>query len=323
MRLHVFFLGGTISMTPVEDGPGVRPGLGADRLLAGLEPPPGAEITGEDFRSVGSSHLAFDDLLDLHRAARAAVADGADGVIVVQGTDSLEETSALLDLWWDHEAPVVFTGAMRHPALPGADGPANLSASLRVAAHPDWRDLGVLAVLGDEVHAARFVAKTHTSSPAAFVSPEAGPLGRMVEGVPVRLTGVRRRAPLPVPATMPRRVPILTAALDDDPDLVRLVAEASEGLVVAGFGAGHVRPAVAEVLGEAVSRIPVVLASRTGGGSVHARTYAGPGSEQDLLGRGLISAGTLTPLKARLVLAVLIGCGADRAATAEAFRRLG
>jgi len=66
-----------------------------------------------------------------------------------------------------------------------------------------------------------------------------------------------------------------------------------------------------------------VLASRTGAGPVLAATYGFPGSERDLISRGLIPAGLLDPYKARVLLHLALATGADLSTVAQAFRAAG
>jgi L-asparaginase len=322
--LAVFFLGGTIGMAGHRDGVVRR--LSGETLLAAVPQLAGVDATirPHDFRAAPSACLSFADILEVAAAAETAVAEGATGVVVVQGTDTIEETSFLIDLVWPREQPVVVTGAMRNPGLPGADGPANLLAAVQVAGDPRFAGLGALVVLNDQVHAARRVRKMHSSNPAAFVSPDTGPLGQLVEGVPVPLAQPSARRCLPRPdGVADVRVALLTVALDDDGGLLAGLADRYAGLVVAGFGVGHTPAALAEPLGDLAGRIPVVLASRIGAGSVYRHTYGFAGSETDLLGRGLIPAGFLDAYKSRVLLRLLLAGGADRATAAEVFAAIG
>ncbi len=299
------------------DEPGVVARLTGAELVAAVPglADTGTEIVVRDVHAVPSPSLTFGHILDLVRDAGPE-----DGVVVTQGTDTVEETAYLADLVWPHAASLVFTGAMRNPILAGADGPANLLAAVRVAVSPQARDLGALLVANDEIHAARWVRKTHSTSTATFASPDTGPIGQVIEGEVRILTRPERRAALGVPDLEGTRVALYTVALEDDGALLERVAETHQGLVVAAFGVGHVPASLAPVLGAVAERIPVVLTSRCGGGAVLRHTYGAAGCEIDLQRRGLVNGGLLSPYKARVLLRLLVaaGAGPDEIATAFA-----
>ncbi|MCA2216294.1 asparaginase [Wangella sp. NEAU-J3] len=313
-------LGGTIAMTTSTSG-GVTPVLSADDLLAAVPglADLGVAVQTVDFRRLPGASLSFDDLTALATLLRERLADGFDGIVVVQGTDTIEETAYLLDLYHHGPQPIVITGAMRNPTLAGADGPANLLAAVQTAASPTARNLGCLVVLADEIHAARRVRKTHSTAGSTFQSPTAGPLGYLVEGQPRIFNRITNRTVVPTPTHQPR-VALLTVSLGDDGTLLNGLADLVDGAVIAGFGVGHVPQHLVPQLHYLADQFPVVLASRTGAGSVLTTTYGFPGSERDLLSRGLISAGFLDPLKARILLWTTLAADADRKSIEAAFR---
>ncbi|MEV8333864.1 asparaginase [Streptomyces niveus] len=309
-------LGGTIAMTPSATDGAARPALSAEDLLAAVPQladvdvdirtlsftsKPGASLTLDDIEELASRLWAMDSESDL------------DGIVVTQGTDTLEETAYLLSLLYEARAPLVVTGAMRALHVAGTDGPANLLAAVTVAASPQTRGLGVLVVFNDQVFDAARVRKAHSTSTNAFNAPDTGPLGTVAEGR-LRLLATPAHRPLPMAAalTQPARVGLYTAALGDDGALLEPFLDQVDGMVIAGFGVGHVPASWVPILAKAAQRIPVVLASRTGGGTTLTRAYGFDGSERDLLSRGLIGAGHLDPYKARLLLTVLLRSGADR-----------
>jgi L-asparaginase len=322
-KILLISLGGTITMTTSAGG-GIKPALTAADLVKsvpGLEQV--AQLEAATPLQLPSPSLRLDDLLELARLLNTQLAGDIAGAVVVQGTDTIEETAFVLDLLVAGDKPVVVTGAMRGAQAAGADGPANLLAATIVAASPAAAGLGTLVCLNDEVHAARFVQKSHTALPSAFTSPLAGPLGLVVEGRALFHVGLERTPALTLPQpSADAPVALVKMALGDDGRMLKALPELQyRGCVLEGMGAGHVPVAVAPLVEELATRMPVVLGVRVHTGPALTRTYGFAGSEIDLLGRGALSAGLLSGLKARLLLALLLRLGLDRQTLEARFRQ--
>jgi L-asparaginase len=318
----VLSLGGTIFMTQDQQGHSATPAADTAQALlggetgTGTDAPVGGRVTHRAIANVGSSSIRPAHLRQVLQEAREAVAGGARGVVLTQGTDTLEESAFLLNRYWDQNAPLVVTGAMRPANAPGADGPANLRDALSAARAQQARGLGVLAVFDGQVHLADRVVKTSTRGVSAFDSVPGGP-SAVVDGDLLRLlhqpltTGLPALAG-PLPDELPR-VPVLALGLGDDAALLdALPADSLDGLVIAGTGMGHVpEQAVAPLAALVSAGVPVLVATRvpTGGTSTH--HYGYPGSETDLIRHGCRMTGLLRPQQARLLLQVLLADGAD------------
>lgn len=293
-------------MTREGGSGGVAPGLSAQDLVDAIPEAGGlGELVPMAFRQCPSGDLTLPDIIELSHAIQAVQ---ATGVVVTQGTDTLEETAFALDRLVPLDAPVVVTGAMRNPTIPSSDGPANLLAALRVAASEACRGLGTLVVMNDEVHAARFVRKTHTQSCAAFQSGNGPPLGRIAEGH-VNISSRIDRKPLVqgVEGRHCEPVALITMHVDADRPLLQHIAELGyKGVVIAAFGGGHVPSGTVEAISDLAEQMPTVVAPRVSAGSTLKGTYAFAGSESDLRRNGAIFSGDLDAFKARILLALLI-----------------
>jgi len=314
-RIALFALGGTIASVPKKDGGEATPTLSAEALLDVVPQLRSvANISATTFTQTASGDLTLKIIHDLFSNILKALDDGVDGIVVTQGTDTLEETAYLLDLFSSDDRPIVVTGAMRNPGLAGPDGPANLLAAVQVAASIAARGLGALVVFADQIHLARYVRKTHSTFVHTFKSPNLGPVGWLVEGT-VRIPLIPRSRTTVIRLNergidkLPK-VAQIKVGLDDDLSLLRNIeTSAYGGFVIESMGGGHLPSWNVEFLGLLAQKLPVVFASRTGSGPIYSSTYGFPGSETDLLNHGLLSAGILDGNKARLLLILLLANG--------------
>jgi len=313
-RVAVVFTGGTISMRFDPAAGGNVPVLDGVAILArtpGLDAI--ADVVPIDRGLKPASHFTFDDVLELGRVIEAAIDDPAiGGAVVVQGTDTIEETSFAWDLVLRSAKPVIVTGAMRTSNDDGFDGPANLRDAVAAAASPALRDAGLVVCLAGSLEPADDVTKMHTTSLTAFASPNGGSLGRVVDGVVAveRPRGARRSVE---GARGGARVHLVTAGIGSDGTLLdAAVAAGADGIVVAATGAGNTAPGLLAAAERAMAAgVVVVLASRCPAGAV-SLAYAFPGGGATWVRAGAIPAGTLCAIKVRVALAIGLGAGLDR-----------
>lgn len=315
----VFYTGGTIGMHAVAEG-GVAPAHAFSRLLTELESKLGGlTVRSVDWADVPSPHMTPELMWRLSRDVEAQLADpGVCGAVVLHGTDVMEESAYLLDLTVDSPKPIIFTGAMRSLDELGYDGMRNIFFAVKAC----WEcppGAGAVLLMSDRLFAASEVTKIHSTAIDSFAAPGLGPLGS-VAGEILHLERWPVRGRVFKPQALVSNVDLVKFCPGMDGRYVQCSRDHGvAGLVVEGFGAGNVPPAVVDSL-EALVRegVPVVLTSRCIQGGVWP-IYAYRGGAAGLRKRGLILGGGLPGQKARIKLMVVLGEGGGMDAVREAF----
>ncbi len=227
-----------------------------------------------------------------------------DGLVFVQGTNSIEETAYFLNLTVHSAKPVVVTGAQRPFTALSSDGALNLLNAIRVAGSQEARGKGALVVTNDEINAARDVTKTHTYRLQTFRSRDLGVLGyadpdRMVfYRTPTRRHTTASEFDLRGVARLPQ-VDVLYVHAAARPALARAAVElGAEGLVIAGTGAGSTGALREELAAIARAGTIVVRSARVGEGRVV--------RDDNWQEPGMVAADNLNPQKAALLLALAL-----------------
>jgi L-asparaginase len=312
-RIAVLATGGTIagSAADAANTSGYQAGVvGVDRLLEAVPALSGvAQIQPEQIASVDSKDMSLALWTTLAQRVNTLLAsDEIDGVVITHGTDTLEETGYLLHLTVKGTKPVVLTAAMRPASALSADGPLNLLNAVTVAASAAAHGQGVLVAFNNRIHCARDVVKTSTYAVDAFQSPEVGALGWVQDGrVEFQRKVVRPHTvdtEFVIGTKWPNVELVVSYAGAARIGVDALVAAGVRGIVVAGTGNGSIHSSVQQALVDAVTQgVVVVRSSRVGSGHVM-RNGAAP---DDVL--GFVTAGSLNPYKARVLLMLALAAG--------------
>ncbi|WP_347956533.1 asparaginase domain-containing protein [Gordonia aichiensis] len=296
--------GGTAASRTTADG--AVPVLHAADLLPTTAAD--VDVTPVELMAKDSSAMSVRDQFAIVAAIAEALADLAvSGVVVTHGTDTLEETAYLADVFAADPRPVVFTGAQFPADHELSDGPANIAAAVALAADPDTRGRGVLVALGGRVLGARGTFKLSTTDVVAFDTVHPDLPRPLVADV--------------LPDGHPARVDLLALYPGVSPGTIAAaVAQRAAGIVLSATGSGNTHPDITAEVNLAVKRnVVVVVSTRVPYGPVEP-TYGGGGGGVDLARAGALFSPWLRAPQARMALIALLSSGAD-AAQIDAFFR--
>lgn len=311
MTVHVIATGGTI--TSHFDGTQWT-NVDARTLIAELGDV-GVDLQVHEIAAGPSSNLGIDDMVAIARRVEAALAEGAQGVVVVHGTDTMELTAFTTQVvvgTHPDRRPVVFTGSMRVHSHPAPDGPGNLRRSIAVAAGDQAVGRDVMVCMGGELHAADRVRKHLAMSVDAFHSLPFGPIGTVAdERGPAEFTAsaaTRRPA-----VGIDTRVALITCYPGITAEAFTAAAAGATGVVVEGFGDLNVPHALwGPIHAAAAAGVLVVVASSA---------FTSNLGNDDMRALGVVGAGGLTAQKARIALMAALASSTGRDAAVDFLRQ--
>lgn len=310
-KILVLHTGGTISMSKEPDGnvtPNqTNPLLDQEKLLEGK-----VDLVVEAIFNVPSPHITLEKMLILQQRIKKAYAESFDGVVITHGTDTLEETAYFLDITLERKIPVVLTGAMRSSNEIGTDGLYNFISAIFTACSDESIGKGVLVVMNDEIHAARYVTKTHTTNVATFRTPTFGPIGMIAKDRTFFASEIVAQETCDIEKAN-GNVYVITAFAGMDGSLFDLVNnENTDGIVIEALGAGNLPPKTLPAIQRLLDQeIPIVLVSRCSNG-IAEDLYDYEGGGANLKKMGLIFSRGLNGQKARIRLIVGLNSGKDK-----------
>ncbi|WP_057829558.1 asparaginase [Liquorilactobacillus cacaonum] len=304
----ILHTGGTIAMSKNIDG-GVAPNN--INPLDMFENPfvDKLNLITEDIFNLPSPHIGPEEMLLIQKRILKAISENIDGVVITHGTDTLEETAYFLDLTIQNDFPVVVTGAMRSANEIGSDGLHNFQTAIQTAASDSAKNKGVLVVMNDEIHTARYVTKTHTTNVATFRTPTFGPIGLVTKDRILFYEQLLLTNYHPI-KNLVSHVYLVKAYAGMDPEILEFMDnDQTNGIVIEALGAGNLPPRILPILKKLLNRqIPVVLVSRCFNG-IAQEVYSYDGGGIQLSHMGVIFCHGLNGQKARIKLLVGLSDG--------------
>jgi glutamyl-tRNA(Gln) amidotransferase subunit D len=317
-KVSIISTGGTIASRVDYKTGAVSPALTAADLYQSV-PELGevAVIETEILLSLLSENIEPANWSSMAKAVAAHIKEGAQGVVITHGTDTMGYTAAALSFALrDLPVPVVLVGSQRSSDRPSSDATLNLKGAVQVAANAPFSEVCVLMHKGssDEallIHRGTRVRKLHTSRRDAFRSVNARPMGELKDGkINVFGEARKRGGSLQVKPTFDEDVVLIKSYPGVPTDFFDpILHRGFHGIVLEGTGLGHVPNSLFNQIRRARDAgMAVVMASQCLNGRVNMNVYS---TGRELLKLGVIPAEDMLPETALVKLMWVLGQTAD------------
>lgn len=302
--ISIISTGGTVaSMIDYKTG-AVHPAFTADDLLrANPELLEHANIKGNAVLNILSENMEPEYWIKSARAVADEINNGAYGVVVAHGTDTMHYTSAALSFILDTPVPVVLTGAQRSSDRPSSDAYLNLLNSV-TAAKSDIAEVMVCMHGTDNdtfchLHKGTKVRKMHTTRRDTFRSINTPPIAKVynetIEILDKEINYKKRTdGEVELQDTIEPNVAFIKSYPGISGELIDYhIDKGYKGIVLEGTGLGHCPEDIIPSLERAKDeKIPVVMTSQCLYGAVNMHVYS---TGRKLISAGVISAGDMLP----------------------------
>jgi len=316
-KVVIMSTGGTIASRVDYRTGGVRAAISASDLygvvpeLADL-----AKVDTEIVYSVYSENLTPQHWSQLAEKVAERIEQGAQGIVIPHGTDTMAYTSAALSFALQNlPIPVVLVGAQRSSDRPSSDAATNLIGAVSAAAYGPFAEVVIamhetIADTNIMFNRGTRVRKCHTSRRDTFKPVNASPLARYNEtGLTMLTDAYRKRNPNAKIILKPKfstQVALVKFFPGMDPSVIDFyVQKGFKGILLEGSGLGHVSKTFFEPIKNAVEKgLFVALASQCIWGRVNMNVYD---TGRDLLALGVVPTDDMFPETALVKLMWTLG----------------
>ncbi|TRZ92296.1 MAG: Glu-tRNA(Gln) amidotransferase GatDE subunit D [Methanosarcinales archaeon] len=327
-HISILSTGGTIASKIDYRTGAVTSQFNAEDILRAI--PELEEIANYNCRmiySILSENMRPSYWVELARAVHEEIKNGADGIIITHGTDTMMYTAAALSFMIETPVPIVLVGSQRSADRPSSDNVMNAVCAAAVAAS----DIAEVCVVmhgstSDDfcsIHRGTKVRKMHTSRRDAFQSINAKPIGRVEypsREIKIQSNYVKRGEKKPAlhDKLEPKCAMIKYATGASSESLLFHSGSGYKGIVIEGTGLGHVSTEWVPIIKTATDAgIPIVMVSQCINGRVCDRVYD---TGRDILKAGAIEGEDMLPEVALVKLMWALGQSSDIGKVKELMR---